>query len=238
MLEIAVDAGLLESNNSLATLLKSWSEPWGTGVPIVPEQSCDFDAEKGLTKAWAYMGGFRPLDDILGVDGVPASITQHKSTFHALGLNRIRHVAVDLHSDTVNLYFRAPGPLSESQATKLVALASHNSLPLKESVLADMQKFLSPEGFTFAVTLDVGTGEIKRVAFYALGLPPVTFPRMDARLCVFFAKAPSYDAELFTAVAWSFGKGDESYVKAEKSYCGGVVPLLKHWKSTLTDNGE
>ncbi|KAG6994063.1 hypothetical protein G7Y79_00047g082890 [Physcia stellaris] len=102
-----------------------------------------------------------------------------------------------------------------------------------------MQRFLSPEGFTFAVTLDVGTGTIKRVAFYALGLPLDTFPQgMDGRLKIFFDEVPSRDAELFTAIAWSFGKSDESYVKAEKSYCGGVVPILKEWKSTLTDKGE
>lgn len=240
MLDIAVNAGLLEPSNSLAALLKSWSKPWGTSLHVVPEQSCDFDAEKGLTKAWAYMGGLRPLDDILSADGVPASITQHKSTFDTLELNFIRHVAVDLHSNTVNLYFRTgPGLLSESQAKDLVALAGHTSLPLKKSLLTDMQNFLSPEGFTFAVTLDVGTGKIKRVAFYALGLPRLTFPQgMDGRLKIFFDEAPSRDAELFTAIAWSFGKGDESYVKAEKSYCGGVVPLLKEWKSTLTVQGE
>ncbi|KAG6994064.1 hypothetical protein G7Y79_00047g082900 [Physcia stellaris] len=75
VLDIAVNTGLLEAKNPLATLLKSWSKPWGTSLHVVPEQSCDFDADKGLTKAWAYMGGLRPLDDILSVDGVPASIS-------------------------------------------------------------------------------------------------------------------------------------------------------------------
>lgn len=61
------------------------------------------------------MGGFRPLDDILCARDVPESIRRHGPTFHSLGLGSLRHVAVDYHSDTVNLYFHAPGLSQKSK---------------------------------------------------------------------------------------------------------------------------
>ena len=229
VLSIAEEAGLLNSSNELTLLLNSWAAPWGEDLSKIPEQSCDFDAGQGLAKAWVYMGALRPLDDILSVPKVPMSITKHRSIFHSLGLEEVRHVAVDFHSGTVNFYFRAKGPLTESLAQKLVGLAGF--CPFSKDDLADMPAFMSPEYFTFAVTMKIITGEIKRVAFYALGLPPNTFPDVGDRLMKFFEEAPSYDDEDFTAVAWSFGVGGEKYIKAEKSYCGGVIPLLREWKS-------
>ena len=90
---------------------------------MVPVQFCDFDAERGLVKAWAYMGGLRPLDDILEVENVPGVIRQHRKTFHCLAFEEIRHIGVDFHGGTVNLYFRVKGPISEPMAKTFVELA-------------------------------------------------------------------------------------------------------------------
>ena len=109
---IAIQTDLLGPDNVLAPLITSWNSLHDGK----PEQSCDFDAQKGLTKVWVYMGGFRPLDNILRARDVPKPISRHSPIFHNLRLESIRHVAVDYHSDTVNLYFRAPGPVTEEQA--------------------------------------------------------------------------------------------------------------------------
>ena len=82
--------------------------------------------------------------------------------------------------------------------------------------------------------MTVLTGDIKRVGFYALKLPPNTFPEVGERLKTFFEKAPSYDREEMNAVAWSYGAGGKKYIKAERSYCGRLVPLLRDWRSALT----
>lgn len=228
---IAVKAGFLAPDNAMARLITSWSSLYdGT-----PEQSCDFDAEKGLTKAWVYMAGFRPLDDILGARGVPETIRQHSTTFHGLGLKVVRHVAVDYDSSTVNLYFRAPGPISEEQAARYVALAG--CPPPSHTEFLEMRTFLNATGFTFSVTIVAATGAIKRVGFYALKLPPNSFPEIGEQLATFFREAPSYDAEEMNAVAWSFGEGGKKYIKAERSYCGRLVPLLRDWSSALTSEG-
>lgn len=225
---IAVKAGFIEKDNILGTLITSWSSLYdGT-----PEQSCDFDAGTGLTKAWVYMGGMRPVDDILNAESVPETLRQHGPAFHSLGLELVRHVAVDYHSGTVNVYFRAPGPITEEQAAKFVALADCPPLPTAE--VQEMRKFLNPTGFTFAVTIKLSTGAISRVGFYALKLPIGTFPEIGSRLATFFSSAPSYDAEEMNAIAWSFGSGGKKYIKAERSYCGRLVPLLRDWNTALT----
>ena len=171
---------------------------------MVPEQSCDFDAEQGLVKAWAYMGGLRPLDDILDTGNVSDSIKQHRNTFHRLNLKEFRHIAVDFHSGTVNL-----------MAKDLVEIASFSDFSISD--MSDMSAFISPDYFTFAVTIKVATGEIKRVAFYALGLPPRTFPDIGERLSTFFTEAPSHDEEDFTAVAWSFGMVESNTSRSRRA---------------------
>ena len=225
---IAIRAGLLEPDNALAGLVTSWSSLYDGK----PEQSCDFDAQKGLAKAWVYMGGFRPVDDILGARGVPQSIRRHGPTFRSLGLESVRHVAVDYHSDTVNLYFSIPGPVTEEHAAELVKLAGCAS-PSREE-FDEMRTFLRPTGYTLGVTMNVSTGVIKRVAFYALKLPLGTFPEAGERLKTFLEQAPSYDREEMNGVAWSYGNGGKKYIKAERSYCGGLVPLMRNWSTPLT----
>ncbi|KAL4896018.1 prenyltransferase-like protein [Aspergillus ambiguus] len=225
----AVKGKLLQPNQPLSQLIVSWSSLY----PGVAQQSCDFDAERGLTKIWVYLGDMRPLGDILGAPHVPKSMRNHATTFYNLSLNVIRHVAADFTSNTVNIYFRAHGALTLERARSLVRLADPAYLLEREEV-EGMRQLLNPTGFTFAVTMDYITGEIKRVGIYALKLAPGTYPAMDEKLKVFFAQSPSYDEEEMNAVAWSFGKHGARYVKAERSYCGGLVPLMRQWNSAMS----
>ena len=229
---IAISNGLIKPDDPLSDLIRQWSQPWDGHIP---EQSCDFDADQGLSKVWSYMGDFRPLDNLLGVDGVPESIRQHRDKFESLGLKLLRHVAVDFQSHTVNLYFRITGSVSEQYATSLAQLAVGSVISPKE--YADMQRLLHPSGLTFAATINPATGEIKRVAFYALGIPANLLQDYLAsasdRVKTFFEKAPSYEADGFDIIGWSFGAGGKNYLKVEKSYCGGVLPLFRGWNSVI-----
>lgn len=233
----AVTWGLLETSHDLGNLLTSWSKPWGSEQKLIfPEQGCDFEALRGLTKAWAFMGGLRPLDDLLSVPHVPECISMHRDMFLDLGLNTVRHVAVDFYTDDVILYFRAAGPLTEDQALSFVALAGYTSL--SKSELMEMQKYLSPLGFTFAATITVPSGEIVRVAFYVLGLDEVKFPDIGHRMTSFSSEAMDHDAEDFTAVAWSYGVGGGKSMKAERSCGGQVVELMRGGRSDLAGEHE
>ncbi len=165
------------------------------------------------------MGGLRPFDDMISVADMPAYIIMHRNGFHDLGLRTVRHVAVGYH---FKFYFRAADPPSQKQALGFVELVGHSSLSKSE-----LQEYLSPVGFTFAVTIAVPPGEIKRVAFYVGGLPWDAFPDCGHRIANFFSEAPNYDADKLTAVAWSYGAGGDKYMKAEKTCCGQVVLLLR-----------
>lgn len=89
------------------------------------------------------MGALRPLDGILSVSNVPASISKHRTSFLALDLKEVRHVAADFQSTTVNLYFRAKGPVSEYTARNLVTPVFLPFPPSED--LAEMANFMSKE---------------------------------------------------------------------------------------------
>jgi hypothetical protein len=141
-------------------------------------------------------------------------------------------LAVDYEGNTLNLYFTGPGPLTEEQAAKYTKLAQCG--PPTKQEFQDMRKFLHPTGFSFAVTMKYETGEITRVAFYALNLPGKDLPSVDERVKRFFETAPSYDKKQTRNVAWSFGVGDKRYMKCAASYSGEVAMLLKDVKAPLT----
>lgn len=116
-----------------------------------------------------------PLDGVLNALGVPKSIRRRRSLFHSLGLNLVRHVAVDYRKHTVrSLYFRAQGPISQEQAAKFTNLAK--SEPQNLPLFTKMAKFLSPHGYSFSVTLTSNKGIIEWVGFYALKLLEGQFP--------------------------------------------------------------
>ena len=220
-ISIATEAGLLESDNPVARLLTAWSslnngETW---------QWCDFDPETGLGKTWVNLRGRQPVDDILNTSEVPLSIRAHGPLFHSLGLETVTFVAGEYHGSTINLYFAAPGPVSKTQAAQYASLAGCS--PPTDQEFEDMRNFLNPRSYTLAVTMEYKTGRITRIAFYAVRLPPQQTPTVDDRILKFFSETPSYDQEQTKFVAWSYGRGDSKYMKAESSYVGEWAALLR-----------
>ncbi|MEU6657509.1 aromatic prenyltransferase [Streptomyces sp. NPDC046821] len=227
---VARRAGFIAADDRLGDLVQAWN----TLYDGTPEQSCDFDAARGLTKTWLYLGGTRPVGDVLAVEPVPLPIRERGPLFHSLGLDFVRHVCVDYDNGTVNLYFRARGPLTEDQCRSFTALAG--AAPPDRRLYGEMATFLSQGAYTFSVTLSPGDGAIERVAFYALKLPEGSRPTVGDRLTMFFEKAPSFDPEEMNAVAWSFGSGSGTYIKAERSYCGDLVSLIKGWNTFFSQS--
>lgn len=220
-ISIATKAGLIASDNPISPLLTSWSslnngETW---------QWCDFDPEIGLGKTWVNLKGRQPIDEILNAPEVPHSVRAHGPTFHSLGLENVIFVAGDYHSRTINLYFAAPGPVSKTQAARYASLTECS--PPTDQEFDDMREFLNPKSYTFAVTMEYETGRITRVAFYAVRLTPGKSPTMGDRIDKFFSETPSYDPEPTRLVAWSYGRGDSKYMKAETSYAGDWAALLR-----------
>ncbi|MEV6610834.1 aromatic prenyltransferase [Kutzneria sp. NPDC051319] len=229
---VAVKAGLLAADGDTTRLISSWSSLY-RGVST---ELCDFDAANGLAKTWVFLGGVRPVDEVLRAQVVPETIRRHAPAFHDLGLVGVRHVAVDHQHGTANLYFRVFDPMTESHAQRLMSLVGGGVIP--RSTYDDLTRFTSPKGYTFSVTMTPADGEIERIGFYALRLPAGQFPAINDRLATFFRAAPSYDEEEMNAVAWSFGPLGKKYVKAERSYCGRLVSLMQEWGSPMTTVGQ
>ncbi|WP_327308964.1 aromatic prenyltransferase [Streptomyces sp. NBC_01298] len=227
---IATSAGLLAPADPMARLIGAWS-----GLYEGSTELCDFDAVDGLVKTWVFLGGMRPMADVLATPGVPQGIRRHEAAFDKLGLTWVRHVAVDYQNQSVNLYFRTIEGFTPAQAERLLALTGAE-LP-EAAVLKDMEGFTAPTGCTFSVTMSAATGRIERVGVYALRLPTGQFPTIGERLEQFFTTAPSHDDEEMNAVAWSFGAQGRQYIKAERSYCGRLVELMRQWASPMTDTG-
>src|SRR5689334_13651231 len=223
---MAISAGLLDEHNRMAHLAGGWSVRYPEATEL-----CDFDSERGLSKTWLHLGCQRPLAEILSVAGTPEPVRRTGRGLRQLGLESIRHVAVNYLDSTATYYFPAAGPIDERRCSELVALA--NGASPSRSVLADVSRFIPADRFTVSVTM-TEHGEIDRVGFYALKLPSRQWPAMSGRLVKFLQTAPSHDIEEINAVAWSFGRAGDDYMKAERSYSGRLVELMRQSNSPRT----
>ncbi|KAL4887251.1 prenyltransferase-like protein [Aspergillus karnatakaensis] len=228
MVSVARKAGLMPKESTLGDLIQSWANLYGEES----QQLADFDSAKGLVKFWVFLGGVRPLSDLLNIPGVPNAIKTRQKQFESLGLTGVRHTAVDLEKNSMNIYFRTPGGLTRDLANQYLALAGADSV--SDILWSDIRRNFPSSGGTFAVTMDFTTGKISRVAFYALRLHEDDMPAFNDRIQTFFDVCPSYDTEEMKASAWSFGKGNKSYVKAEHSHSGELVQMLKEWRTTMS----
>ncbi|RFU40341.1 hypothetical protein DZF91_17680 [Actinomadura logoneensis] len=228
----AVRAGLLSADHPLISLISSWSALYGDAST----ELVDFDAGRGIAKTWVYLGGLRPVEEVLGAPDVPDAFRRHESRFRSLGLTSVRHVAVDYQGHSANLYFRTSRRITLDETDRIISLTGGN--PPTPSLFADMREFTPADGYTLNVTMGLSDGEIQRVGFYALRLPQGRFPALGDRLTAFFRASPSRDDEEMNAVAWSFGPEGRNYTKAEHSYCGRLVELMRTWNSPMAPAPE
>jgi 4-hydroxyphenylpyruvate 3-dimethylallyltransferase len=218
---VALRTGVLAEESDCTTLMRSWSDAHADAA-----QSCDFDAMNGLAKTWLYLGGMRPVDVVLGHAFVPDRLRGLLATFHAVGLDYLRFVAVDHRHDTANLYFRTRGPITPARVAEIVALAGVASPAPR--LVEEIRAFV-PEDFCVAVTVSRRTGKVERTCFYALNVELHRPPVLPTRVADFFTKAPSYDENTVNVVGWSFGAKGGTYVKAERGYVGDMSALLTDW---------
>ncbi|KAL3489225.1 prenyltransferase-like protein [Aspergillus germanicus] len=230
MVSLSINAGLLAQDSNLGQLVQTWSSLYGSES----HQLADFDSSRGLVKFWVFLGGIRPLEEVLNVHGVPECIRRYQTMFETLNLNGVRHTAVDLEKASINLYFRTKPNVSRAEMNEYTSLAGADPIP--DPLFEEITTHFPKAGGTFAVTLDFYTGTISRVAFYALRLDENNLPpsAVSGRIKTFFEVCPSYESDEMKALAWSFGEGTKRYVKAEHSYTGDLVGLIKGWGTSLS----
>jgi 4-hydroxyphenylpyruvate 3-dimethylallyltransferase len=230
MVSQSIEADLLPRDSILGKLVQTWSSLYGAES----HQLADFDSARGLVKFWVFLGGIRPLGEILNVSGVPECIKQYRGMFETLNLTGVRHTAVDLEKASINLYFRTKPNLSRRDMNEYTSLAGADPIP--DPLYSEIAAHFPKSGGTFAVTLDFNTGHISRVAFYALRLEENNLPPSATlgRIRTFFEVCPSYEVDEMKALAWSFGEGTKRYVKAEHSYTGDLIGLIRGWGTSLS----
>ncbi|KAI0201403.1 prenyltransferase-like protein [Astrocystis sublimbata] len=229
-ISMAAKAGYIDPTKPMARLAKSWSSLFNGE----PAEWCDFDSDKGLAKTWILLKGLRSVDHLLDADEVSESVRAHRETFHKLGLKYCHFVAVDHHSNSLNLYFTVPGPITEAQATAYTALAGAEPPTAEE--FADMREYVPEHRFAFAVTMEGATGKIKRVSIYALNIPEGPLPKTaNDRLRQFFAEAPCYDSRQARTIGWSYGNGNSKYMKGEASYTGELGNFIRNARLPPTE---
>ena len=226
----ALQSGLLAARNDCTALMTRWTEAYPSSA-----QSCDFDASNGVAKTWLYLGKPSPADEVLGQPFVPVTLRDRIAAFHRAGLDYVRFVAADHRHRSVNVYFRARGPISMAQCARILALV--DVVPPAPELLAEMRSFL-PDDFCVAVTVSLDTGQLERACFYVVGLPAGRFPTLPERVSRFFAVAPSLDATTVHVIGWSFGRAGGTYIKAEKGYVGDMAALLQDWDSYFSGSSQ
>ncbi|KAH9211457.1 prenyltransferase-like protein, partial [Leptodontidium sp. 2 PMI_412] len=228
---IAIKANHIKPS-PLTDLMQAW-----TMAINGAQQVCDFSASTGLEKIWLFLGHTRQIGDVLDLDFVPNSIRRHLPEFKKHGLDRIRTLAVDWRSGTVNIYWRAPGPLDKKQADGLLAMAGCD--PIDEAEVKEIARYSSAKdgSFAFAVTLSLETGDIGRSGFYATKLLREDLPVIsDERVRFFLDHAPDYDREELITIAWGFGKGGKKYMKAEVCVVHKVISMFRLLTSPDNNN--
>ncbi|WP_327167382.1 aromatic prenyltransferase [Streptomyces subrutilus] len=222
----AVEAGLLQAG-PLTALVDAWDRTFGTDAI----QSCDFDAFNGAAKTWVYLGGMRPAEQVLDHAAVPAALRAHLPALTRAGLDHVRFTAVDYRSATVNVYFRARGPLTPARCAQVLAAVG---IPAPEEDAVARVRAVAPEDFCLAVTFSLTTGTASRACFYALGVPEARMPALPPRIGEFFSAAPCHDTEVIRGLGWSYGADGGAYLKAEHAYSGDMAARLRDWDCYLT----
>ncbi|KAJ5584514.1 uncharacterized protein N7459_004314 [Penicillium hispanicum] len=226
--EAAIESNLLEPGHPFIPLLGLWYSLCHHDQ--APSFWLDFSTTRStLDKTWLRISPLRPAKNLLQAPGIPNGMRNQFATLDRVGLNLVRFVAVDYHALTVNFYFPLPSPLSREQTDRLAALG--DSHPPSEAKLQEMKQYLDPRGTLFAVTMKYPTGEIPRVAFYALDIdltPDLKgLPQMNERGMKYLRAVKSYDDNPTTVISWSFGRDGGEYMKLEAGYSGHLQDLIR-----------
>lgn len=217
-ISIAAQNGWIDLDDWLPKVAASWS------LRQSAKQWCDFDPSRGLAKTWIYFQHLQAVEDILRTPGLPAAVAARLPDLQTVGLDRVTYAAVDYSNRSMNVYFIVPGGLTPELAATYAALAGSN--PPSEADLQIMSDLMKP-AFTWGVTIELETGNIARVAFYAAVKDGASFSPLNERMRKFFAEAPWHDPQNLYIVAWSYGAGDsETYHKGKASYAGYSEELM------------
>ncbi|KUI68523.1 4-hydroxyphenylpyruvate 3-dimethylallyltransferase [Cytospora mali] len=223
--DMAIKHGWLHPDDPMVVLAKS-ARSYFKGAVEQPE----FTLDKGCDGLLMYLGGLQPLEEVLGVPGMPEGIRAHKEQFLGMGLSQVVCLHLQYAEQLVSFFFLAQGPLSKQVADQLVAMCG--APPPSESVYQDIIGVLLDSPYYLTVVMDYSTGKIAKIELHLLfpiKLPPgMNIPEVGERLTSFF-DMPSYEYEDMDILSYIFGDNSQGNIFALRAYCGGLRSLFKHW---------
>lgn len=181
----------------------------------------DLETGFGLAKVWTFTGGPTPLERMLSLRTMPATVRDHRAFFERFGLRHVFFVASDFQQNSMNVYFGLEEDCRNEDWLRRLVEATGGG-PTDPSAYQQMLASL-------AVSAGIGTTfcwdrpEMGRWCLYALNVPcddavaSAALPPLPARLVRFKDAVPTLNERPQYNVAWSFGKAG-FYTKLEKSY--------------------
>lgn len=237
-LDIATRHGWVHPDDPLASLAASARAHFSSSVIEQPEFAAD---EGGYDAMFMYLGGLRPLDEVLAVPGMPAGVRAHRERFLALGLDGVTVLHLHYRAKHVSLFFLARGPLGRDALDALVGLVEHDgddaaaaaaARPPSEAAYRDIIGVLRDSGYYLTVVMDYETGRVVKVELHLLfpvRLPDdMQIPDVGEKLTTFW-DMPSYEYEDMDILSYCFGDTRLGDVLALRGYCGGLRSLLRYW---------
>jgi hypothetical protein len=181
----------------------------------------DLDTGFGLAKVWSFTGGPTPVEEVMGLGTMPASVRAGRDFFARHRLRHVFFVASDFQNSSMNVYFGLDEDC-RNEGWLRGLLAETGGGPEDESLYPAMLASLAVSAGV-GLTFFYDRADLGRWCLYALNVPcaderaSAALPPLSERLRRFRDRAPTLNRRPQYNVAWSFGRAG-FYTKLEKSY--------------------
>lgn len=224
-LDIALKHGWLDDENPMVQLQKSLSVQYPNAI-----EEPEFTVDKGCSSLFHYLGGLRPLDEVLATPNMSEAIRATREQFVDLGLNDVVVVHNYYREKVLGFYFLAKGPLTKETLNKCAKLAGVPEP--SDAVYEDIIGVLLDQPYYLTVVSDFETGKVIRIEFHLLfpvKLPDgMEIPEVGDRIGTFW-DIPSYEIEDMDILSFCFGHCPRGQIQGFRSHCGGMRALMKSW---------
>jgi len=213
VLEIAINAGLIEADDSPAQQIIA--EAYDR-FPVIGS-GIDGDTVKGLEKLWACLG-IGPLDRLLTMETIPDAAKQVGDLYERYHLTKTNILGSDLTNDTMNIYFITDHPEHRKAETWRALFEELDFTVPSDAVLEACTGTPS-----IAMTFRWDQPGIERVCCY-VAYPQITdLPvQFDADLTAYLETVPTQgDTRPLAILGFTSGRNG-SYTKLETDYSGTI----------------
>jgi hypothetical protein len=194
-------------------------------IPAAQRSGIDFEAEKGLAKAWTYTSPI-PVSLALRIPGLPQVFYNNEALYNQLCFDGVGFVASDFINQSVTVYFGwILSPVNHNWLTRLQELTSFT---IEENLIEEILRF-KDEIRGVSITFDWEKNKIQRCGIYRFDFSfedkSAQLPQLPTRFLKLINEAPTLNFHPCYHWAWSIGE-PSTYRKLEKNYAKDVYDFL------------